>query len=119
MPTMETTTIRCTPASRPRSCRFRAAVVKNSVAAASSGEGPVVRSTMPSAPSSASASPSPVITSTPFERAIGTTSCPRASRISATCRPARPVAPATAMLISSSFVGYPSHTALTDHGREM
>ena len=93
------------PASRPRSCRFRAAVVKNSVAAASSGVGPVERSTMTSAPASASASPSPVITSTPVERAIGTTSWPRASRMSTTWRPARPVAPATAILISNSFVG--------------
>jgi ketosteroid isomerase-like protein len=36
---IETTTIRCTPARWPTSCRFRAAAVTNAVAASSSGEG--------------------------------------------------------------------------------
>ena len=43
--------------------------------------------------------PSPVITSTPLERDIGTTSYPRDSRMSTMCRPTRPVAPATAILV--------------------
>jgi hypothetical protein len=81
---IETTTIRWTPASAPASCRFRAAVVKNSVAASRSGEGPVAASTMHSVPARLSASPSLVITSTPREREIWTTSCPRASSRSTT-----------------------------------
>ena len=79
---IDTTTIRCTPARSPASWRFRAAVVKNSVAAAWSGEGPVAASTMTSAPATASASPSPVMTSTPRERDIAATSWPWASRMS-------------------------------------
>src|SRR6266571_1673814 len=51
---------------------------------------------MHSTPASAAARPSPVMTSTPLEREIGTTSCPCASSTSTTCRPTRPVAPATA-----------------------
>jgi hypothetical protein len=79
---IDTTTILCTPARWPASCRFRAAVVKNSVAACSSGEGPVAASMMTSAPASASARPSVVMTSTPCERDIAATSWPSASRMS-------------------------------------
>ena len=75
---IETVTIRCTPARSPCSCRFLAAVVKNSVAASCSGEGPVAASTISSAPARASARPSPgdhVHAGRPAE--IGTTSWPR------------------------------------------
>jgi hypothetical protein len=81
---IETTTIRRTPARSPSSCRLRAAVVKNSVAASCSGEAPVATSITDSAPASASARPSPAMTSTPLEREIGTTSCPLASSKSTT-----------------------------------
>jgi hypothetical protein len=47
---IETITSRRAPAAAPASCRLRAAVVKNSVAAAFSGEAPVVASMMQSAP---------------------------------------------------------------------
>src|SRR6266700_1580194 len=76
---MDTTTIRRTPARSPACCRFRAAAVKNVVAACCSGEGPVT-------------------TSTPLERDIATTSWPPALRMWATWRPTLPVAPATAIL---------------------
>src|SRR6266702_3721219 len=98
---MDTTTIRRTPARDPACCRFPAAVVKNSVAAACSGDGPVAVSMTLSTPSSAAARPSPVITSTPFERDMATTSCPPSLSTSTTCRPTRPVAPATAILAMS------------------
>src|SRR5919198_2405379 len=93
---IDTTTILRTPAGSPARCKLRAAVVKNSVAACCSGEGPVAVSTTHSTPSRASARPSPVITSTPLEREIRTTSWPRASSTSTTWRPTLPVAPATA-----------------------
>jgi hypothetical protein len=97
---IETATIRRAPARWPASCRFRAAVVKNAVAGSCSGEGPVAASIMLSTPDRASARPSPVITSTPREREIATTSCPRSPSTSTAWRPTRPVAPATAILIS-------------------
>src|SRR4051794_5810585 len=97
MPMIETTTIRFAPAAAPARCRFRAEAVKNAVASSWSGEGPVAASMMVSVPTSASSRPSPLTTSTPFERAIGTTSCPRCSRISTRCDPTRPVAPVTAI----------------------
>ena len=75
---METTTYRATPARSPACCRFAAAVVKNSVAARCSELGPAVTSMMASAPVTALARPSPVMTSTPADREIGTTSCPAA-----------------------------------------
>jgi hypothetical protein len=81
---IDTTTIRRTPARPPASWRLRAAVVKNSFAASSSAEGPVAVSMTHSTPSNVLARPSPVMTSTPFERDIGTTSYPRASRTSTT-----------------------------------
>src|SRR5438067_2545318 len=68
---IDTTTIRRTPARSPASCKLRAAVVKNAVAASCSGEGPLVVSTTHSTPASALARPSPVITSTPPERQFG------------------------------------------------
>src|SRR6478672_3406228 len=103
MPMIETTTIRVTPAAAPARCTFRADAVKNAVACSSSGEGPVAASMMVSTPTSAASRPSPLTTSTPLERAIGTTSCPRCSRISTRCDPTRPVAPVTAIfwLLSS------------------
>src|SRR5436190_1866661 len=67
---IDTTTIRRTPARSPAACRLRAEVVKNSVAARSSGEGPVATSTTTSTPASASSRPAPVITSTPRVRAV-------------------------------------------------
>src|SRR4051794_24828635 len=100
---IDTTTRRFTPASSPSCWRLRAAVVKNSVAASRSGEGPVAASTTDSTPASASARPSPVITSTPVARDIGTASWPPASSASTTCLPTLPVAPATATLMSGSF----------------
>jgi hypothetical protein len=63
---------------------LRAAVVKNSVAARSSGEGAVATPMTVSTPARAAARPSPVITSTPVERDIGTTSCPPATSTSTT-----------------------------------
>lgn len=71
---IDTTTNRGTRARAPNSCRLLAAVVKNSVAAACSGDGPVLQSMIPSTPASASARPAPVTTSTPYERDIGTAS---------------------------------------------
>ena len=81
---IETTTYRATPARSPACCRFLAAVVKNSVAARCSELGPAVTSMMASASLSASARPSPVMTSTPADREIGTTSCPAALSTSTT-----------------------------------
>ena len=97
MPMIETTTIRFAPAAAPARWRFRAEAVKNAVASSWSGEGPVAVSMMVSTPASASSRPSPLTTSTPLERAIGTTSCPRCSRISTRGDPTRPVAPVTAI----------------------
>src|SRR5437764_5974490 len=94
---IETTTIRFTLAAAPARCRFRAEVVKKAVASSWSGDGPVAASMTVSTPTSASSRPSPVTTSTPLERAIWTTSCPRCSRISTRCDPSRPVAPVTAI----------------------
>jgi hypothetical protein len=48
-------------------------VVKNSVAACCSGDGPVAVSITRSTPANASRRPSPVIRSTPLERENGTT----------------------------------------------
>src|SRR5918995_2428765 len=96
---IDTRTSRRTPARRPASCRLRVEVVKNSVAACWSGEGPVATSMIVWTPGRAWSSPSPVVTSTPSERAIGTTSWPRDSRMSTTGRPTRPVAPATAIFV--------------------
>ena len=81
---MDTTTILRTPARSPASSRFRAAAVKNCVAASWSGEDPVAASMTHSAPASASSRPAPVTTSTPRERDIATTSCPSASSTSTT-----------------------------------
>jgi hypothetical protein len=81
---IEMVTMRFTPAHSPASWRLRADVVKNSVAASCSGEGPVAVSITTSTPSSASARPSPVMTSTPFDRDIGTAVCPRAVSTSTT-----------------------------------
>src|SRR5947207_3811224 len=95
---IETTTIRCTPACAPSCCRLCVAAVKNSVAACCSGEAPLVASTTDSTPRNASASSSPVTTSTPAEREIATTSYPCSSSTSTRWRPTLPVAPATAIL---------------------
>jgi hypothetical protein len=99
IPIIDTTTIRCTPARSPASCRFWAADVKNSVAAFCSGEGPLDTSMTDSTPSRADARPSPMITSTPLERDIATTSCPSTLSTSTIRRPTLPVAPATAILL--------------------
>ena len=77
--------------------RIVAEAVKNAVACSWSGERPVAASMMVSTPASAASRPSPVTTSTPLERAIGTTSCPRRARISTRWDPTRPVAPVTAI----------------------
>jgi hypothetical protein len=71
---IDTTTIRCTPARSPASCRLRAASVKNSVAAAWSGEDVVATSMMHSTPENACARPPSLTTSTPLEHDIATTS---------------------------------------------
>jgi hypothetical protein len=81
-PMIDTTTICSTPARSPTCCRLRAEAVKKSVAAACSDEGWVAASMMHATPARASARPSPVTTSTPLERDIGTTSCPSASSTS-------------------------------------
>src|SRR6478609_3570517 len=109
---IETTTIRSTSARRAASCRFRAAVVKNRVAGACSGDGPVAASTTPSTPVSASASPSPVITSTPFERETSTTSWPLSLSASTVWWPTRPVAPATAIFLDDCM----TDTSLVEPG---
>src|SRR5918994_1834077 len=96
---IDTRTSLRTPAHRPASCRLRVELVKNSVAACWSGDGPVATSMIVWTPVRAWSSPSPVITSTPCEREMGTTSYPRDSRMSTTGRPTRPVAPATAILV--------------------
>jgi hypothetical protein len=70
---MDTTTIWRTPARWPTSCKFRAAVVKNSVAVSWSGDGPVATSMIVSTPSIASSKPCRLITSTPLERDMATT----------------------------------------------
>src|SRR5919198_3224936 len=99
---IDTTTILRTRAFSPAWCKLRAAVVKKSVAACCSGDGPVAVSTMHSTPFSASARPSPLITSTPVDRDIATTSCRRAWSTSTTCRPTLPVAPATAIFTAAT-----------------
>jgi hypothetical protein len=68
-------------------------------AAACASDGLLAASTMDSTPASASSRPAPVTTSTPLERDIATTSCPASSSRSTTCRPTRPVAPATAIFM--------------------
>jgi hypothetical protein len=99
---------------------LRDAAAKNCVAASCSGDGPLATSMTTSTPVSAAARPSPVTTSTPVARDIGTTSWPRALRISTTWEPTRPVAPATAIFISVCMMASPSDlvglTALTDPG---
>ena len=50
-----------------------------------------------------------MITSTPFERDIATTSWPRSVSTSTTCRPTRPVAPATAILVMSHLLSGHGH----------
>ena len=72
MPMIDTRTTRSTPARAAAADRLRVAVVKNSVASAWSDEAPVAASIRVDTPRSASSRPSPVITSTPSERAIGT-----------------------------------------------
>src|SRR5213594_2995509 len=111
---MDTTTIRRTPVFLPVSCRFRAAVVKNSVAGFCSGEGPLATSMTHSTPVRAFTSPFLVITSTPREREIGTTLCPWALSTSTTCWPTRPVAPATATFMFVLFLADFSLSVMPD-----
>lgn len=109
MPMIDTTTIRRTPFLCPAWCRLRAVVVKNSVAAACSGDGVLDTSMITSTLFRASARPSPVTTSTPEEREMGTTWWSRSSSTRATCLPTRPVAPTTAILLDfcmmATFLG--------------
>src|SRR6266498_500203 len=87
---IETTMIRATETRSPACCRLRAAAVKNSVASAWPDEAPLATSITQSAPVRASASPSPVRTSTPCLREIGTTSCARTlSNVASGGRPCR------------------------------
>src|SRR5581483_2845288 len=102
-PTIETITIRRTPASRPSSCRLWAEAWKNVVAASWSGDGWVAATITVSTPAGASASPSPGTTSTPLEREIDTTSWRRAASTSTTWRPTLPVAPVTAILLADGM----------------
>jgi hypothetical protein len=78
MPMTDTSTMRCTPAFRPNSCRLRAAVVKNSRAAWGAPglplAVPLAASMTHSTATNAFAKPSPVTTFTPVHRDIGTTS---------------------------------------------
>src|SRR2546427_12228949 len=111
---MDTTTIRRTPVFLPVSCRFRAAVVKTSVAGFCSGEGPMATSMTHSTPVRAFTSPFLVITSTPREREIGTTLCPWALSTSTTCWPTRPVAPATATFMFVLFLADFSLSVMPD-----
>src|SRR5918992_4769811 len=105
---IDTTTMRWTPARSPSSWRLRDAAMKKSVAGFCSFDGHEAASTMQSTPASASLRPSPVTTSTPVDRDIGTTSWPAASSTSTVGRPTLPVAPATAIFfracMSVSFV---------------
>ncbi len=117
VPMIDTTTASRTPARTPAFCRLCAAVTKKSVAGCCSADGPVAASTTTSTPCRAASSPVPVITSTPVAREIGTTSWPRSASTSVTCRPSRPVAPATAIfMMSSVVVSVPA--AMTGGGRE-
>src|SRR5687768_8772010 len=75
--------------------------MKNSVAGPCSGDGHEAASTTHSTPARASLRPSPVTTSTPVDRDIGTTSWPAASSTSTGLRPTPPVAPATAIFLRS------------------
>src|SRR5262249_32772776 len=70
-----------------------------------SGDGPVAASMTASTPARAAARPSPVMTSTPSERDIGTTSYPRSVSTPAAWRPTLPVAPATAILRGDGIAG--------------
>src|SRR5439155_10103346 len=70
-----------------------------------------------SAPARASARPLPVMTSTPLDRDIRTTSCPRPSSTSTTCRPTRPVAPATPIFIWTSLLAPSSSTSHDETAR--
>ena len=108
MPRTDTSTIRCTPAIWPISCRLRAEAVKNALAASGVRRCrplavPLAASMTHSAPVNASAKPSPATTSTPVDRDIGTTSWPLASSSSTTRLPTLPVAPATAILIDAGI----------------
>jgi hypothetical protein len=98
---IDTTTIRRTPARAPSSWRLRDAAMKKSVAGFCSFVGHEAASTMDSTPASASLRPSPVTTSTPVARDIGTTSWPASSTTSTTWRPTLPVAAATATFLRS------------------
>jgi hypothetical protein len=87
---------------------LRAEAVKNSLAAVGAGRCrpfavPLAASMTHSAPANASAKPSPVTTSTPVDRDIGTTSWPPAPSSSTTRRPTRPVAPATAIFMDAGM----------------
>jgi hypothetical protein len=81
--------------------------VKNSPAALGAWRGllavPLAVSMTHSTPVNASVKPSPVTTSTPVDRDIGTTSWPLASSSSTTRLPTLPVAPATAILIDAGI----------------
>src|SRR5919106_3403578 len=97
---IDTTTIRWTPARSPTSWRLRAEAVKNSLAPSWPD---VAASTTHSTPARASLRPSPVTTSTPVDRDIGTTSWPASSSTSTVWRPTLPVAPATAIFLRSAM----------------
>src|SRR5215218_5492916 len=75
--------------------------MKNSVAGSCSDDGHEAASTTESTPARASLRPSPVTTSTPVDRDMVTTSWPAASSTSTVWRPTLPVAPATAIFLSS------------------
>jgi hypothetical protein len=98
MPRTDTSTIRCTPAFWPISCRLWAEAVKNSLAALGARRCrplavPLAASMTHSAPVIASPNPSPLTTSTPVDRDIATTPWPHASSTSTTRLPTLPVAP--------------------------
>src|SRR4051812_36991161 len=99
-PTIDTATWWPTPASRSAASRLRVEVVKNSRTASSSQTGALATSTTTSAPIITSASPSPVIVSTPVAGEAGTGSCPCVMRRRTTLLPIRPLPPMTTIFMT-------------------
>jgi hypothetical protein len=87
---------------------LRVEVWKNSITAASSNEGELETSMTTSAPSSASARPSPVIVLRPVLRSAATASCPCWLSFSTSLEPTRPCPPMTTIFMACLSVRFVS-----------
>ncbi len=76
---------------------------KNARAWSLSAAGVLVASITASAPSRAAANPSPVVRSTPVERASTTAACPDRRSAATVSRPTSPVPPATPIFMTTPF----------------